>query len=298
MSKIQNSIWIKNTNKTGQETMNLLKLLKDLGVFKEKPKKRKAKRKEQEINMEAEDEFLTPPTGGGGGGGSVGVVPPSSDVTNALVALKSAASSDAQREYNLKQLKEQAEGALGKLRDQQQNLAIQQQRAGFGFQPSAPRIDFLEEETGTDFFPPKDIVVPPTNYEMEQERSGTDNPDEVMKIDISPVARADEGQVEDIKFEEQPQTFEELVKEQVAKSQEKISQQEQNYADKFQFLADQYDLRGLSDNAKLPDLKTYLIYLYNTFGIKPPKTAISKMTKSVVQNEIRKIIAEQYDLLA
>jgi hypothetical protein len=196
MSKIQNSIWIKNTNKTGQETMNLLKLLKDLGVFKEKPKKRKPKRKEEVFE---DEEILQQPSGGGGGGGSdMG----GGNITSNLLALKGALSAKNTDEENIKKLKDATELQLGKLRDAQQDLTRTQQRFAFGYKPEQPRIDWLEEETGQDFFPDKSVVVPETNYEMNREGASINIPDEVMEQDVSAQVSPEQGQMEDLVEEE------------------------------------------------------------------------------------------------
>jgi hypothetical protein len=208
MSKIQNSIWIKNTNKTGQETMNLLKLLKDLGVFKEKPKKRKRKAKEQAFE---DEEILQQPSGGGGsdiggGGGDIG----GGNITSNLLALKGALSAKNTDEENIKKLKDATELQLGKLRDAQQDLTRTQQRSNFGFPKrsefgvgSGPKQDFIEDiDESVNYFPDKEVVVAPTNYEMNREGASINIPDEVMEKDISPQVNPEEGIIEDIDEQE------------------------------------------------------------------------------------------------
>jgi hypothetical protein len=204
MSKIQNSIWIKNTNKTGQETLDILKLLKDLGIFKEKPKKRKPKAKEEVFE---DEEILQQPSGGGGGGGSdMG----GGNITSNLLALKGALSAKNTDEENIKKLKDATELQLGKLRDAQQDLQMIQSRPNFGFPKrsefgigSGSKQDFIEDiDESVNYFPEKESVVAPTNYEMNREGSSVNIPDEVMEQDISPQVSPEEGIIEDIDEEE------------------------------------------------------------------------------------------------
>jgi hypothetical protein len=294
----KNKVWISNTLKTNNETLGIIKLLKDLGLFREKTKRRKPKKPAKEEEEVVDDEeFLVPPTGGGGGGGvgaSVGLLPPSY-ATQALQALKSGASSQAQQQYLLENTKEQAQLALGRLRDEQQDYTAKQQRLGFGLEPSIPRIDFLEEETGTQFFPVKESVVSEPSQEFRQETSGTDVPSDVMNIDVSAKV-GDQGQFEDDneEFIMQPKaaartgekTLDEIIEEQIA---EQTSESE-----KFAYLADQYGLKGLSSQAQLPEMKKYLLNLYTTFQLKAPRTAIAKMRKEEIKSKIKALISEQY----
>jgi hypothetical protein len=291
----KNKVWITNTLKTNNETLGIIKLLKDLGLFREKTKRRKpkkpAKEEEEEAVEETQDEFLIPTlTGGGGAGASVGLLP-TSNITQALQALKSGVSSQAQQQNLLENTREQAQLALGRLRDAQQDLTARQQRLGFGLEPSIPRIDFLEEETGTQFFPVKESVVSEPSQEFRQEINGP-VPDDVMNIDVSAKV-GDQGQFEDEteEFITQPKaaakTLDEIIEEQIA---EQTSESE-----KFAYLADQYGLKGLSSQAQLPEMKKYLLNLYTTFQLKAPRTAIAKMRKEEVKSEIKKLISQQYD---
>lgn len=191
----KNKIWINNTLKSNAETLDILKLLKDIGIFKEKSKKRKPKSKPKE-EFEDEEEFLVPPTGGGGGGSDMG----GGSITSNLLALKGALSAKNSEEENIKKLKEATELQLGKLRDAQQDLTRTQERRSFGFRPSAPRIEQFDEEDN--YFPPKEGVVSEPSYEFTEERSGTDNPQSVMDKDISPKVSPSQGQIEDIDEEE------------------------------------------------------------------------------------------------
>jgi hypothetical protein len=204
MSKIQNSIWIKNTNKTGKETLDILKLLKDIGIFKEKPKKRKPKAKEEVFE---DEEILQQPSGGGGGGGSdIG----GGNITSNLLALKGALSAKNTEEENIKKLKDATELQLGKLRDAQQDLTRTQQRSNYGFPKrsefgvgSGPKQDFIEDiDDSVNYFPEKESVVAPTNYEMNREGSSINIPDEVMEKDISAQVSPEQGIIEDIDEEE------------------------------------------------------------------------------------------------
>jgi hypothetical protein len=296
MSRFQNKnkVWISNTLKTNNETLGIIKLLKDLGLFREKTKRRKPKKSaKEEEDMEDDEEFLMPPTGGGGGGGaSVGILPPSY-ATQALQALKSGASSQAQQQYLLENTKEQAQLALGRLRDEQQDYTAKQQRLGFGLEPSAPTIEFLDEPKT--YFAPKESVVSEPSQEFRQEINGP-VPDDVMNIDVSAKV-GDQGQFEDDneEFIMQPKaaartgekTLDEIIEEQIA---EQTSESE-----KFAYLADQYGLKGLSSQAQLPEMKKYLLNLYTTFQLKAPRTAIAKMRKEEVKSEIKKLISQQYD---
>jgi hypothetical protein len=287
----KNKVWITNTLKTNNETLGIIKLLKDLGLFREKTKRRKPKKaaKEEEEEVVDDEEFLVPPTGGGGGGGaSVGLLPPSY-ATQALQALKSGVSSQAQQQYLLENTKEQAQLALGRLRDEQQDFTARQQRLGFGLEPSAPTIEFLDEPKT--YFPAKESVVSEPNQEFRQETSGTDVPDDVMNIDVSAKV-GEQGQFEDDteEFIMQPKaaartgekTLDEIIEEQTSESE------------KFAYLADQYGLKGLSSQAQLPEMKKYLLNLYTTFGLKAPRTAIAKMRKEEIKSKIKALISEQY----
>jgi hypothetical protein len=287
----KNKVWITNTLKTNNETLGIIKLLKDLGLFREKTKRRKPKKTAKEEVVD-DEEFLVPPTGGGGGGGaSVGLLPPSY-ATQALQALKSGASSQAQQQYLLENTKEQAQLALGRLRDEQQDLTARQQRLGFGLEPSAPTIEFLDEPKT--YFPPKESVVSEPSQEFRQEINGP-VPDDVMNIDVSAKV-GDQGQFEDDteEFIMQPKaaartgekTLDEIIEEQL---EEQTSESE-----KFAYLADQYGLKGLSSQAQLPEMKKYLLNLYTTFQLKAPRTAIAKMRKEEIKSKIKALISEQY----
>jgi hypothetical protein len=293
----KNKVWISNTLKTNNETLGIIKLLKDLGLFREKTKRRKPKKpaKEEEEEVVDDEEFLVPPTGGGGGGGggaSVGLLPPSY-ATQALQALKSGASSQAQQQYLLENTKEQAQLALGRLRDEQQDYTAKQQRLGLGLEPSAPTIEFLDEPKT--YFPAKESVVSEPSQEFRQEINGP-VPDDVMNIDVSAKV-GEQGQFEDDteEFIMQPKaaartgekTLDEIIEEQIA---EQTSESE-----KFAYLADQYGLKGLSSQAQLPEMKKYLLNLYTTFQLKAPRTAIAKMRKEEIKSEIKKLISRQYD---
>jgi hypothetical protein len=274
--------------------------LKDLGLFREKTKRRKPKKpaKEEEEEVVDDEEFLVPPTGGGGGA-SVGLLPPSY-ATQALQALKSGASSQAQQQYLLENTKEQAQLALGRLRDEQQDYTAKQQRLWFGLEPSAPTIEFLDEPKT--YFPPKESVVSEPSQEFRQEINGP-VPDDVMNIDVSAKV-GDQGQFEDDteEFIMQPKAaartgeqtpfnlFNNLIQEQL---KEQIAEQTSE-SEKFAYLADQYGLKGLSSQAQLPEMKKYLLNLYTTFGLKAPRTAIAKMRKEEIKSKIKALISEQY----
>jgi hypothetical protein len=288
----KNKVWITNTLKTNNETLGIIKLLKDLGLFREKTKRKKPKKPAKEEEVVDDEEFLVPPTGGGGGGGaSVGLLPPSY-ATQALQALKSGASSQAQQQYLLENTKEQAQLALGRLRDEQQDYTAKQQRLGFGLEPSAPTIEFLDEPKT--YFPAKESVVSEPSQEFRQEINGP-VPDDVMNIDVSAKV-GDQGQFEDDteEFIMQPKaaartgekTLDEIIEEQL---EEQTSESE-----KFAYLADQYGLKGLSSQAQLPEMKKYLLNLYTTFQLKAPRTAIAKMRKEEIKSKIKALISEQY----
>lgn len=223
MSKIQNSIWIKNTNKTGQETMNLLKLLKEIGVLKPSVSsamnkdshlikdKRTGKRSKIDKRKVVAADAIGKGRGGGAGGGGLIIAPPNvSDVDNALSVLKSGISSTAYKEQQLKQLKDETELAVGKLRDAQQDLQMIQSRPNFGFPKrsefgvgSGPKQDFIEDiDESVKYFPDKEVVVAPTNYEMNREGASVNIPDEVMEQDVSAQVNPEQGIIEDIDEEE------------------------------------------------------------------------------------------------
>lgn len=181
----RNRIWINNTLKANAETLDILKLLKDIGIFKEKRKKRKPKSKEEEPEMEdTGDEFLTPPSGGGGAGG-VSAVPPVSQVTQALQALKSGASDTAQQKYLLERAKEEAQLAIGQLRDARQQKLREQKEEFENFIP--------------DVFPENPSVVSEPSQEFT--RQGLNRvPIDILEKNISPKV-GEEGQIEDTETE-------------------------------------------------------------------------------------------------
>lgn len=275
----KNKVWINNTLKSSSETLGLLKLLKDIGVFREKPKRRKPKQpKEEEEEMpEDDEEFLIPPSGGGGGGpsgASVGLLP-TSNISAALQALKSGVSSQAQQQNLLEKAKEDLQLQYGKMLD----LSQQQQRPALGFEPSQPKIDWLEEETGETFFPQKEAVVSEAPQEFQQERGGTDIPEEVMNIDVSQKVSPEQGIMEDVPEE---QAFVE-------------SKPEISNAEKLSVLREQYGFGRLRQDMSVQELKNYLINLYITFNKKAPKTAITKMRKDEVKRAIIDLVVLQYD---
>jgi hypothetical protein len=277
MSRFQNKnkVWISNTLKSNSETLGIIKLLKDIGVFREKPKKRKPKKSaKEEEDMEDDEEFLMPPTGGGGGGASVGLLP-TSNITQALQALKSGVSSQAQQQNLLEKAKEDLQLQYGRMID----LSQIQNRPALGFQASAPQIDWLEEETGTDFFPEKEAVVSEAPQEFKQETSGTDIPQDVLDIDVSEKV-GEEGIMEDDEEEEEAFT---------------PSPPEIPISEKFKTLADQYGLRSVRKDMTVQELKNYIIDLYFKFNRKAPRTTISRMRKDEVKKAITDLIVLQYD---
>ena len=274
----KNKVWINNTLKSANEVAKVLEILKDIGVFREKPKKRKPKQPKEEDMPEDDDEFLVPPSGGGGpSGASVGLLPTSS-ITQALQALKSGASSQAQQQNLLERAKEDLQLQYGRMLD-----LSQQQNRFADLRPSQPTIeditppDWLEEETGTNFFPQKEAVVSEAPQEFQEERSGTDIPEEVMNIDVSQKVSPEEGVIE----EEEQTAFAEAPA-------------ELSISEKFKILADQYGLRSISKKAQRDDLQNYLRNLYIKFNKKAPATAISRMRKDELQKEIQKLILTQY----
>jgi hypothetical protein len=170
----KNKIWINNTLKSSSETLGLLKLLKDIGVFREKPKRKKPKQPKEEEPM-PEEEDISP------SGAAVGLLP-SSNISQALQALKSGVSGQAQQQYVFQKAKEDAELAIGKLRDARQQY----------FQPQ-------EEED--DFFPESDVGMSEPDYEFT--RQGPNNvPETVTQKDISPKVSPEEGEIEEEDVEE------------------------------------------------------------------------------------------------
>ena len=276
----KNRIWINNTLKANAETLDILKLLKDIGIFKEKPKKRKPKSKEEEAVMEdTGDEFLTPPSGGGG----VSAVPPTSQVTQALQALKSGASDTAQQKYLLEKAKEETQVALGQLRDAQQDLSQRQQRLGFGFQPSRPTVDWLADEEGDTFFPPKESVVSEPAQEFTQETSGTNVPEDVIDIDVSEKVSPEQGQFED--EEEIP----------VKPTKPSI---DVDYEQAFPVIAKEYSItRNLSpdfiNKRTNKELKEIIIQLANTLGYSKP-TYLTGSNNSTLQQRLKRMIIQKY----
>ena len=270
----KNKVWISNTLKSNSETLGIIKLLKDIGVFREKPKRRKPKKPaKEEEELVDDEEFLVPPTGGGGSGASVGLLP-TSNITQALQALKSGVSSQAQQQNLLEKAKEDLQLQYGRMID----LSQIQNRPALGFQASAPQIDWLEEETGTDFFPEKEAVVSEAPQEFKQETSGTDVPSDVMNIDVSDKV-GEEGIMEDVEEEE---AF-------------TPSPPEIPISEKFKTLADQYGLRSVRKDMTVQELKNYIIDLYFKFNRKAPRTTISRMRKDEVKKAITDLIKLQYD---
>jgi hypothetical protein len=285
----KNRIWINNTLKANAETLDILKLLKDIGIFKEKPKKRKPKSKEEATMEDTGDEFLTPPSGGGGAGG-VSPIPPTSQVTQALQALKSGASDTAQQKYLLDRAKEEAQLAIGQLKDaRQQDLSQWQQRSGFGLQPSRPTIDWLTEETGGEsFFPEKEAVVSEAPQEFTQETGGTNVPEDVMNIDISEKVSPEQGQFED----EEQQTFKAT-----GPPLQKFSF-DVDYEQAFPVIAKQYSItRNLSpdfiNKRTNKELKEIIIQLANTLGYSKP-TYLTGSNNSTLQQRLKKMIIQKY----
>lgn len=171
----KNKVWINNTLKSSSETLGLLKLLKDIGVFREKPKRKKPKQPKEEEEEMPEEEDISP------SGASVGLLP-SSNISQALQALKSGVSGQAQQQYVFQKAKEDAELAIGKLRDARQQY----------FQP---------QEQEEDFFPESDVGISEPDYEFTQERSGYDVPESISRKDISPKVSPEEGEIEDVEEE-------------------------------------------------------------------------------------------------
>lgn len=172
----KNKIWINNTLKASSETLGLLKLLKDIGAFREKPKRRKPKQPKEEEEEMPEEEDITP------SGASIGLLP-SSNISQALQALKSGVSGQAQQQYVFQKAKEDAELAIGKLRDARQQY----------FQP---------QEGEDNFFPESDVGISEPDYEFTQERSGYDVPESILRKDISPKVSPEEGEIEEEDVEE------------------------------------------------------------------------------------------------
>jgi hypothetical protein len=287
MSKIQNSIWIKNTNKTGKETLDILKLLKDIGIFKEKPKKRKPKAKEEVFE---DEEILQQPSGGGGGSsGDIG----GGNVTSNLLALKGALSAKNTDEENIKKLKEATELQLGKLRDAQQDLTRTQQRSNYGFPKrsefsidSSSKQDFIEDiDESSRYFPEKESIVAPTNYEFNEERSGTDNPQKVMDIDISPKVSPEQGIIEDIDEEEY-----------INPKQPTKGTSEFQLAVDYLRNSDKYNIKRFPTFEESNKTK-FDIYmeLLNSLGIKKPTgPPYRSSTSSVLDPALRQIIIRAY----
>lgn len=287
----KNRIWINNTLKANAETLDILKLLKDIGIFKEKPKKRKPKSKEEEPDMEdTGDEFLTPPSGGGGAG-DISAVPPTSQVTQALQALKSGASDTAQQKYLLERAKEEAQLAIGQLRDTQQDLSQRQQRLGFGFQPSRPTVDWLADEEGDTFFPPKDSVVSEPAQEFTQETSGTNVPDEVTDIDVTEKVSPEQGQFEDEGEEEA--TF---IPEQTKPIEEE--KPELSIKEKFLLVSNRYNISQIPADTSLTQLRKY--YRDTREKLFPNekgwKTEASKWDEEKTKKELSKLISRKHKL--
>lgn len=293
----KNKIWINNSLKTGNETIKLLEMLKELGVFKKKAKKRKQRAKpEEQIMEEAEEEFLNPPNGGGGGAISVDGINPSSKVTDALQVLKSGASASATQQYLLEKAKEEAQVALGKVKD-----VAQRQGIDFSaYRPSAPKIQFDDEfdddylRDNENFFPEKEVVVPEPNYEMQEERGGTDIPQDVMDIDVSKKVSPDEGVFEDTEeeaFQAEPLTA----------SASSETEREPTLSEKATYLQQLYNLKGINlkqeNFKKIPrdEVLSYIINLYVKFGLGKVKTPIMRGNKEVLRQHIIDLIEKQYD---
>lgn len=296
----KNKIWINNSLKTGNETIKLLEMLKELGVFKKKAKKRKQRAKpEEQIMEEAEEEFLNPPNGGGGGAISVDGINPSSKVTDALQVLKSGASASATQQYLLEKAKEEAQVALGKVKD-----VAQRQGIDFSaYRPSAPKIEFDDEfeddylRDNENFFPEKEVVVPETNYEMQEERGGTDIPQDVMDIDVSKKVSPDEGVFEDTEEE----AFQAPPLTEASASSE--PEREPTLSEKASYLQQLYSLKGINlkqeNFKKIPrdEVLSYIINLYVKFGLGKVKTPIMRGNKEVLRQHIIDLIEKQYDKL-
>lgn len=297
----KNKVWINNTLKSNAETLDILKLLKDIGIFKEKPKKRKPKAKEDAFEGEDEgDEFLQQPGGGGGGGGNEGGTTVTDNTTSNLLALKGALSAKNTEEENIKKLKEATELQLGKLRDAQQDLSRIQERPNFGFRTSVPRIETFDDIIGkyidiNEPFPPKEGVISEPEQEFTQERSGTDIPNKVMDIDVSPKVSPEQGQFEDIEEEKLliPQVKPEPKPEPKPKSK-RIS-----YEDIQNYIFDQYDLQPLYKGAKKQEIFDFYDNLVNTFGVDNQFEGIDikKIRVSDIREEIVNIIRQQYKFL-
>jgi hypothetical protein len=273
----KNKVWISNTLKTNNETLGIIKLLKDLGLFREKTKRRKPKKPAKE--EEEEDEFLVPPIGGGGGGASVGLLP-SSNISQALQALKSGASSQAQQQYLLEKAREDAQLAIGKFRD----ISQQQIRPNLGVKPSASSSDFLAEETGEEFFPQKESVVSEPSQEFKREINGP-IPDDVMEVDISDKV-GEQGIMEDEEEEyilEQPEEY-------TIRPASKMTMKE-----KTRSLRKTYKIKSFSESMRVDDLKKYLIDLYFRFNIDVPDDLnITSLTKKEVLSLIRDLISLKF----
>lgn len=287
----KNKVWINNTLKSNAETLDILKLLKDIGIFKEKPKKRKPKSKEEEQVMEdTGDEFLAPPSGGGGGaGGSVSAVPPSSQVTQALQAIKSGASSNAQQQYLLERAKEENQLALGKLRDAQQDYSQQQTRRGFGYSPNKDLTVSWIDEPNDAFFPPKESVVSEPSQEFQQETSGTNVPEDVMDIDVSEKVSSEQGQFED----EEQQTFT------ATGPPLQPFPLQVDYDQAFPVISKQYsvNINNLKPDSlnKLTNkqLKELIIQLADTLGYVKP-TYLAGQNNSTLQQRLKKMVIQKY----
>jgi hypothetical protein len=319
MSKIHNSIWIKNTNKTGQETMNLLKLLKEIGVLKPSVSsamnkdshlikdKRNGKRskidKRKVVAADAIGNGRGGGAGGGGGGGGDGVIvtsPNVSNIDNALSILKSGISSTAYKEQQLKQLKDDTELAIGKLRDAQQDLTRTQQRPNFGFRTSAPRIETFDDITGkyidiNDPFPPKESVVSEPAQEFNREGASVNIPNQVMEQDVTAKVSPEQGQFEDIEEEEE---IIPVVKPK-PKPEPKPKPKRISYEDIQNYVLDQYDLRPLLENPKKQDLIDFYDNLVNTFGVDNQfeGMASQQIRVPILRQEIVDTIRQQYKIL-
>jgi hypothetical protein len=292
MSRFQNKnkVWISNTLKSNSETLGIIKLLKDIGVFREKPKKRKPKKPaKEEEDMEDDEEFLMPPTGGGGGGGgaSVGLLP-TSNITQALQALKSGVSSQAQQQNLLEKAKEDLQLQYGRMID----LSQIQNRPMLGYEPSEPFVTFPDEEE--QYFPPKESVVGETNYEFKEERGGSNIPDDVMEYDVSDkvgeqgIMEDEEGdysQIDIVAPTPPPRKRGGLIVEDATTFEEKIVS-----------LAPKFKLRPVNFKASNENLQNYLFDLYLKFQKPVPRGAgIRKMKKEQLINAIKDLVEEQYD---
>jgi len=174
MSLIQNKnrIRINNTLKSTNEVAKVLEILKNIGVFREKPKKRKPRQPKAKEDGSADIV---------GDLSSSGFFP-STSASKSIQALKSGVSANAQEQY----AKEQAQLEQGQMideRQQQQLLQLMNQ----------------QEDTGIDIipnpFPRKESVVAGTNYEFQ--RSINPMSESIATQDISPVVSAQQGQFED-----------------------------------------------------------------------------------------------------